>query len=212
MPGWPGWQPAGAAHFRLAPSRAAYLRYVRSVLPVAGIFIVLAVVRMATGWDDPVNRWGAVALLVVAVGAALTVIDYLRHSGVELTPTDLVMVGIWRRRRTIPRSDLGRCVMVQGLATASFAGPAANLFVLRRDGSKAIRLSQGFYAEPDLIALSRALGVPVDGIGGVISARDLRARYPGTASWVESHMVAFTVLVVVAIIVVVVVAVVLLDG
>jgi hypothetical protein len=198
-------QPDGTLVLR--PERLRLKTWQRgSTLLVPFALIPIARTFVQSGWAG---------LLFLAVGVALFLLVLLglwelriRRGAASLTASDVIIPAWYGRPRAVSRSAVARAAVVQAaLGSSAHSSAMPLLLVLDGEGRCLLRLHAVGIPETDLKAFAAALGVPVDAPGREMDATELRARYPGSVSWVLSHQTAFGLLIalVIAVIVIVVV-------
>lgn len=135
------------------------------------------------------------APIVGAVWAVLITLGVLAFltSRITLTPHDLVVQGLFTRRRR-SRSHITKAVR----ATIHLPNGAGgeSLFLLDAHGRLLIRVNAGGYKREDVDRLVETLGVPCSGPGYFGSAKEFDETHPGLVSRAERHpyRIAFAII------------------
>jgi DNA-binding MarR family transcriptional regulator len=124
--------------------------------------------------------------LVLAGGLALSVAGYgvrLRMAVTELTPTGVVVRTWYGRTRTIRRESIAKVVLA---AVSTGRSELDYMLFISRRGQCLARASTQAIDRSSQRAFAEQLRVPVlEGHWG--GPRQLRAHFPGSASWATSH-------------------------
>jgi hypothetical protein len=168
----------------VTPSRAHYRR---SVLVGCGLAVLLVVVilgRMRGGMLTAGVVVIAVAFVLVLVGIWL----YFRNTRVQYGDGLIVSTDLLGRSRQLTTATVAQVVLVEHLRGATqLAAPV--LFLLGDDGRALLRLRAGLWSIDDLGAIGAAIPRDPDVVTGLITAAELRKRFPAAVSFWEAHAV-----------------------
>ncbi|HEY0259364.1 MAG TPA: hypothetical protein VGC18_05880, partial [Lacisediminihabitans sp.] len=156
--------------------RTALLLCVVVPLPILGGLLLLGI---------PTGRWpiavvGEALLLLLCVPA----LALFRGAFVEVTATSIVKRGAFGRRVVHPFADIKGMVLAQVYRTSS-TDTLPQLLVLDRHDNRVLRLSGIFWREESMRAIALAIDSPLETPPDALTRRELRARYPGGARWLE---------------------------
>lgn len=154
-----------------------------------GLFALAALAELGATLASASRPAGAVAAF--AAVAALTVValwQIRRHAGVvrlEVRGDEL--------RRVTPAGTrvltaAGRVQRIVSVVYRSSGPPQRRWLLLTGDGRAVARLSPAYWAPEDLAALRRALDVPLEERGRMVSGRALRRDIPGSVPWAVAYV------------------------
>ncbi|WP_027941336.1 hypothetical protein [Amycolatopsis taiwanensis] len=147
-------------------------------LPVAAAIVVPATIaRQLSGFCT-----GAVIATIVLV----PVFFYVYRARIIVTPTEIGKAGLLGRVRTRSRAELDSVVRATLPPPPRGDGrPVHNVFLLDRSGQRVMRFTSSPYAPGDLDRVVDELGLPVSTLPGIVTAKQLRERYPKILPWAE---------------------------
>lgn len=144
------------------------------------------------------------AIVTAVVVATLAVVlaglfVYFRMTRIVVTVSHVVRTDILRRRRSIPRGEIERVVMVRNYISGGSKQDFAA--VLNRGGHRILKLDGHLWSEASIQQVADALNVPVEERdAGKEGIKELRKEYPWIVSWVEAHPILLAVLITVLLI------------
>lgn len=152
----------------------------RRLLSVAAVIAAVLLVAGALAGGRPALITGIAlaALVIVAVAAQLG------RSRIVVAPTEIVVRGLFRRRRR----DRADAAVVQATLLRP-AAAARTVFLLDAGGRVVLRIDGTLYAPDDLDHLVENLGLPSGGPDDPVAAARLARAQPGAAGWIERHPV-----------------------
>lgn len=168
----------------VTPSRAHYSRSVLIGSGLAALLVVVILGRMSGGM-----LMAGVLVLAVAFAAALAGIWLFFHNTkVQFSPGRVVRIGLFGRSRELTTASVHQVVLVEHLRGATqLVAPV--LFMLDDAGGVLLRMRVGLWSLDDLGAIGAAIPRDPDVVTGVVTAAQLRARFPRAVTFWEAHAV-----------------------
>lgn len=160
----------------IRPSLRQYGKYAKTTPLLLLPLIVGGIIRA--------DSLGATAIGgLIGIGVVLAAL-YMHRVHIVLTPSELIRVGIVRRRRW-QRSAVATAIGV--FMPASGMDPRAfyNLFLLDPRGRKILRLRDTHWNKADISRLAEALALPVADHDQPMTGEQFDRRYPNILSFFE---------------------------
>jgi hypothetical protein len=151
---------------------------------LAALLVVVIITRMGGGM-----LMAAVAVLAVLFAATLLGIWLFFHNTkVQYAPGRIVSTDLFGRSRELTAATVKQVVLVEHLRGATqLVAPV--LYLLDDAGRSQLRMRVGLWSIDELGAIGAAIPRDPDVVAGVITAADLRKRFPGAVSFWEAHAV-----------------------
>jgi hypothetical protein len=179
----------------VTPSRAHYSRSVLIGSGLAALLVVVILGRMSGG----MLMAGVLVLAVLFAAALVTVWLFFHNTKVQFAPGRVVRIDLFGRSRELTTAGVHQVVLVEHLRGATqLVAPV--LFMLDDAGHVLLRMRVGLWTLDDLGAVGAAIPRDPDVVAGVITAAELRRRFPGAVSFWEAHAVVTSLTVAAAVI------------
>lgn len=180
----------------VTPSRALYSRSVLIGSGLAALLVVIILGRMTGG----MLMAGVVVLAVLFAAVLVGIWLFFHNTRVQFAPGRVVRIDLFGRSHELTTATVKQVVLVEHLRGATqLVAPV--LFMLDESGHVLLRMRVGLWSLDDLGAIGAAIPRDPDVVAGVITAGDLRKRFPDAISFWEAHAV-FASLTVAAVIIV----------
>ena len=168
----------------VTPSRAHYSRSVLVGSGLAALLVVIILGRMTGG----MLMLGVAVLAVLFAATLLVIWLFFHNTRVQHAPGRVVRIDLFGRSRELTTATVKQVVLVEHLRGATqLVAPV--LFMLGDDGHVLLRMRAGLWSLDDLGAIGAAIPRDPDVVPGVITASDLRKRFPNAVSFWEAHAV-----------------------
>jgi len=177
------------------PSRAHYSRSVLIGSGLAALLVVVILGRMSGG----MLMAGVVVLAVLFAATLIGIWLFFHNTSVAYAPGRVVRTDLFGRSRELTTATVKQVVLVEHLRGATqIVAPV--LYFLDDEGRSRLRLRVGLWTIDELGAIGAAIPRDPDVVTGVITAAELRKRFPAAVSFWEAHAVVTSLTVAAAII------------
>jgi hypothetical protein len=168
----------------VTPSRAHYSRSVLIGSGLAALLVVVILGRMSGG----MLMAGVVVLAVLFAASLVGIWLFFHNTRVQYAPGRVVRTDLFGRSRELTAADVKQVVLVEHLRGATqLVAPV--LYLLDDQGRSVLRLRAGLWTIDELGAIGAAIPRDPDVVTGIITAAELRRRFPGAVSFWEAHAV-----------------------
>jgi len=168
----------------IRPSRAHYSRSVLIGSGLAALLVIVILGRMTGG----MLMAGVLVLAVLFAATLAGIWLFFHNTSVAYGPGRIVLTDLFGRSRELTAATVTQVVLVEHLRGATqIVAPV--LYLLDDSGRARLRLRVGLWSLDDLGAIGAAIPRDPDVVAGVITAADLRKRFPGAVSFWEAHAV-----------------------
>ena len=177
------------------PSRAHYSRSVLIGSGLAALLVVVILGRMTGG----MLMAGVVVLGALFAATLIGIWLFFHNTRVQYGPGRVVRTDLFGRSRELTTATVRQVVLVEHLRGATqLVAPV--LYLLDDQGRSQLRLRVGLWTIDELGAIGAAIPRDPDVVTGVITAAELRTRFPGAVSFWEAHAVVTSLTVAAALI------------
>jgi hypothetical protein len=177
------------------PSRAHYSRSVIIGSGLAALLVVVILGRMTGG----MLMAGVVVLALLFAATLIGIWLFFHNTAVAYAPGRVVRTDLFGRSHELTTASVKQVVLVEHLRGATqLVAPV--LYFLDDQGRSRLRLRAGLWSIDELGAIGAAIPRDPDVVTGLITAAELRKRFPGAVSFWEAHAVVTSLTVAAAVI------------